>query len=64
MAEEAIATCAYCTGEINRAFGPRCPRCEVYHHRDCWIEFDGCTTYGCPESPDMKAYQTSEVSNG
>ena len=24
-----------------------CSECEMPHHRDCWIENQGCTTFGC-----------------
>ena len=24
-----------------------CPKCGIPHHRDCWNENNGCTTYGC-----------------
>jgi predicted amidophosphoribosyltransferase len=25
----------------------RCSACEMPHHKDCWIENAGCTTFGC-----------------
>lgn len=49
-------TCGYCTGPINYQFGPRCPACDALIHKECWIEFEGCITFGCSENPDMKAY--------
>lgn len=24
-----------------------CSSCEMPHHKDCWIENGGCTTFGC-----------------
>ncbi|MBR6502546.1 MAG: hypothetical protein IKT42_03815 [Clostridia bacterium] len=24
-----------------------CSSCEMPHHKDCWIENQGCTTFGC-----------------
>ena len=54
------ATCAYCTGFVDREFGPRCKACETFHHRDCWVEFEGCTTFGCENSPDMVKFQSDE----
>jgi hypothetical protein len=57
MADNEDAVCAYCTGEVNREFGPRCPECQAFHHFQCWVDFGGCTTYGCKESPDMKKFQ-------
>ncbi len=28
-----------------------CPGCEQVHHRDCWQEIGGCSTYGCARAP-------------
>jgi hypothetical protein len=28
-----------------------CSECEIPHHRECWNENHGCTTYGCRENP-------------
>lgn len=36
-----------------------CPSCAVPHHADCWRENGGCTTYGCPSSPQMAGAQTT-----
>ena len=54
---DAPANCGYCTGPVNREFGPRCPVCETFMHKDCWSEFEGCVTYGCSENPDMRKFQ-------
>jgi hypothetical protein len=54
---DAPANCGYCTGPVNREFGPRCPVCETFMHKDCWVEFEGCVTYGCAENPDMRKFQ-------
>ncbi len=32
-----------------------CPLCKVPHHYECWLENDGCTTYGCAMAPASKA---------
>ena len=24
-----------------------CSSCEMPHHKDCWVEHGGCTTFGC-----------------
>ena len=24
-----------------------CSECDMPHHKDCWIENQGCTTFGC-----------------
>jgi hypothetical protein len=54
---EAPANCGFCTGPVNREFGPRCPACETFMHKDCWVEFEGCVAYGCSENPDMRKFQ-------
>ena len=28
-----------------------CPSCRQIHHRECWAEVGGCSTYGCPRAP-------------
>ena len=40
--------CPYC----KTAFKPDdeivvCSECDMPHHKDCWIENQGCTTFGC-----------------
>ena len=27
-----------------------CPDCKIKYHKDCWIDNNGCATYGCPSS--------------
>lgn len=41
-------TCPYCMMPIlpNEEFIV-CPKCNIPHHKDCWEENNGCTTYGC-----------------
>src|SRR5262245_7047366 len=29
----------------------RCPNCQQVHHRECWAEVGGCSTYGCAQAP-------------
>jgi hypothetical protein len=48
----APATCPIC----QTALAPddettACPRCDQVHHRACWDEIGGCSTYGCPAAP-------------
>lgn len=41
-------TCPYCKTEFKE--GEEivvCSACEMPHHKDCWIENQGCTTFGC-----------------
>ena len=28
-----------------------CPSCEQVHHKECWQEIGGCSTYGCAQAP-------------
>jgi hypothetical protein len=30
-----------------------CPDCRQVHHRECWAEVGGCSTYGCPKAPAL-----------
>ena len=42
-------TCPYCMMPITRGEEVFvCPKCNIPHHKDCWEENGGCTTYGCP----------------
>jgi hypothetical protein len=49
--------CGYCTGPINRDFGPRCQACETYIHAECFATLGGCATYGCSQNPDKNMNQ-------
>ena len=55
-------TCPVCRSPI----GPdemvvTCPKCEQIHHRECWVEIGGCSTYGCEQAPrDEKSEATSQ----
>ena len=44
-------TCPYCQFPIKQdSKAVQCPSCKVPHHRDCWEENRGCTTFGCHET--------------
>src|SRR5438874_452326 len=46
------ATCPICQTAIAAGEAAvRCPACEQVHHRECWAEVGGCSTYGCAEAP-------------
>lgn len=48
--------CPYCLFPIRS--GERiivCPNCDIAHHRDCWFDNGGCTTYGCHTTADRIA---------
>jgi hypothetical protein len=41
-------TCPYCQTPIKPEIPVIiCPECGIPHHRECWEENAGCTTYGC-----------------
>lgn len=31
-----------------------CPCCQQIHHRECWQEVGGCSTYGCEKAPALE----------
>lgn len=31
-----------------------CTECSTPHHKECWEENGGCTTFGCQESPELR----------
>lgn len=45
---EGDVVCPFCACALEGAV-VRCRRCETPHHRDCWREAKGCTTYACGE---------------
>jgi len=41
-------TCPYCQTPIKPGIPVvTCPACQIPHHKECWEESNGCTTYGC-----------------
>lgn len=47
--------CPYCQTKIkNQNEAITCTLCGTPHHKDCWSENGGCTTYGCHENPNFK----------
>lgn len=41
-------TCPYCKTEFKEGDDiVVCSSCDMPHHKDCWIENQGCTTFGC-----------------
>jgi hypothetical protein len=49
-------TCPYCQFPLKAdSEVVKCPACKVPHHRECWAENGGCTTFGCRET----AYQSA-----
>ena len=54
--------CPYCKGEFTENDDVVvCSECEMPHHKDCWIENQGCTTFGCNgtiENPELMSRKT------
>lgn len=45
-------TCPIClTAIADGEFVRRCPDCEILHHKECWTEVGGCSTFGCKQAP-------------
>ena len=48
--------CPYCKSEFTENDDiVVCSNCDMPHHKECWIQNDGCTTFGClgtMKSPD------------
>ncbi len=48
----ASTTCPICQTLIGADEAVRnCPECQQVHHKECWEEMGGCSTYGCPAAP-------------
>jgi|GEM_PF-2425136 hypothetical protein len=46
-------SCLWCGKQEYSATNPPfiCPKCGTMHHRSCWEEYGGCTTWECPLAP-------------
>ena len=48
MSEFTGKICPYCRTEFQEGDDiVVCSSCEMPHHKDCWIDNQGCTTFGC-----------------
>jgi hypothetical protein len=51
-------TCPFCQFTIKSNRGAvLCPVCKVPHHKACWEENKGCTTFGCKETTFISTTQ-------
>ncbi len=49
-------TCPYCQFPLKADSDVvQCPSCIVPHHKECWAENGGCTTFGCRETTFLSA---------
>jgi hypothetical protein len=37
-----------------------CPECDQVHHKECWDEVGGCSTYGCGQAPALEKAPPAE----
>lgn len=50
-----VYVCPYCHSNIKQGTDLKvCPACETPHHIECWLENNGCTSFGCSENPETK----------
>lgn len=57
-------TCPYCKSIITETDEVvLCSRCEAPHHKQCWIENQGCTTFGCNGTIQSPADQPQTTVN-
>jgi hypothetical protein len=48
--------CPYCQTNIKESADKIiCPSCHTPHHKECWEENRGCTTYGCSNNPNTNS---------
>lgn len=60
-----IKTCPYCQSPIKQSADIIiCKDCGTPHHKECWDENKGCTTFGCRENPDVKKHSGQVVDVG
>ena len=57
-------TCPYCQYAIKqKSEVAYCQACKIPHHRECWEENRGCTTFGCTETTyKTPAYDSVDIS--
>lgn len=50
-------TCPYCQTPIKPGEAVVfCSACSIPHHRECWNEGGGCTTFGCNGNPTAEPF--------
>ncbi|MEO8211513.1 MAG: RING finger protein [bacterium] len=59
--------CPYCQSKIKKGADlVVCSHCGTPHHKECWDENSGCTTYGCINNPQTEKkveIQSEDVGN-
>lgn len=58
-ADTVDSKCGYCGAEIAPGdVSVFCPECGLEFHHDCWVENQGCATYGCSQVGCLKPKPT------
>lgn len=56
-------SCPYCKTELHQYDDVIvCDKCNMPHHKDCWIENNDCTTFGCLGTIDVPRQDTVDES--
>lgn len=62
MNDYAGKMCPYCKTEILPEDDVVvCSQCEMPHHKDCWVDNQGCTTFGCQGTIKNAGSETTSV---
>jgi ketosteroid isomerase-like protein len=55
--------CPYCQTNIKESADKIiCSECHTPHHKECWEENKGCTTYGCKNNPQTQ-FKSVDIGN-
>jgi ketosteroid isomerase-like protein/ribosomal protein L24E len=58
-------TCPYCQTKIKSGADIiTCRECGTTHHKECWEENNGCTTFGCINNPNTKKSSPAVIDVG
>lgn len=56
--------CPYCQSRLKKGADITvCSECGTPHHKECWDENNGCTSYGCHNNPLTERSEFSESEN-
>jgi hypothetical protein len=56
------SACPICQAAIKEGEGVvTCPDCDQLHHRECWVDVGGCSTYGCRQAPIAKDKEPAQA---
>ncbi|MBO5437987.1 MAG: hypothetical protein J6A23_10020 [Thermoguttaceae bacterium] len=51
-----VPDCLYCSSAIQDGdVSVYCPECGAEFHHECWLENEGCSTYGCTQTGVLKS---------